>query len=92
MNDPHQELRDNLEQLHSEIQRSQPADETQRQHLESMQSDVRALLDTPGAVAPAHAQSVGQRLSESLEHFEITHPALSALIEQALNTLSNMGV
>jgi hypothetical protein len=34
---------------------------------------------------------VGERFTDSMAHFETTHPVLSSLIEQVLNTLSGAG-
>ncbi len=37
-------------------------------------------------------ESLGQRLSESLNHFSAVHPDLAAVINNILNTLSGSGV
>jgi Domain of unknown function (DUF4404) len=92
MTDQQDPLRDHLKKLEAELQRTQPADETQRQHLDALHSDVRSLLAKPEPLTPEDHQSLGQRLRASLQHFETTHPALSALIEQVLNTLSAAGI
>ena len=92
MSDQHGQLRDHLEQLDAELKRTEPANDTQRQHLEAMQGEVRAALDHPGEIPPEAHESLGQRFTESLQHFETTHPVLSSLIEQILNTLSGAGI
>jgi hypothetical protein len=92
MSDQPDPLREHLEKLEAELKRTQPADETQRQHLDALHSDVRGLLEKPGPLTPEDHQSTGQRLTTSLQHFETTHPALSAAIEQVLNTLSGAGI
>ena len=92
MSDQHDPLRDHLEKLDAELKRTQPADDTQRQHLDALHSDVRSLLEKPGPLTPEDHQSLGERMSTSLQHFESTHVALSALIEQVLSTLSSAGI
>ena len=80
MSDQPDPLRDHLEKLDAELQRSQAADEAQRQHLEALHSDVRSALAKPDPLTPEDHNSLGERLTTSLQHFETTHPALSALI------------
>jgi len=92
MSDPQDDLRNHLEKLEAELKRTEPADETQRQHLDALHGDVRSLLDKPEPLTPEDHQSLGERLRTSLQHFESTHTALSALIEQVLNTLSAAGI
>jgi len=92
MSDQQRQLREHLEQLDAELQRTQPADDAQRQQLEALHTDVRKLLDSGGPISPAAHPSAGERLTSSLQQFETTHPVLSSLIEQALNTLSSAGI
>jgi hypothetical protein len=92
MSDQQQELRARLEELDAELKRTQAADETQRDHLRAMQRDVQALLDRTGAAAQTGDPPTVHGLRAGLQHFEATHAVLSTLIEQVLNTLSNMGV
>ena len=92
MSDQQQELRARLEELDAELKRTQPADEAQREHLRAMQHDVQALLDRTGATAQAGDPPTVHGLRAGLQHFEATHPVLAALVEQVLNTLSNMGI
>jgi uncharacterized protein YukE len=92
MSDQNDQLRDHLEQLDAELKRTQAADDNQRQHLEAMQGQVQSVLASPGGASPEDHRSLQQRLTEGLQHFEATHQALTGLIEQALNTLSAMGI
>ena len=92
MSDQPRDLREHLEQLNAELQRTQPANDAQRQHLAALQAEVQALLNGPAELSAADDASVGARFSESLASFETTHPVLSSLIEQVLNTLSGAGI
>ena len=92
MSDQPRDLRAHLEQLNEELQRTQPANDAQRQHLAALQGEVQALLDGPAELSPDDPESVGERFSEGLAEFETTHPVLSSLIEQVLNTLSGAGI
>ena len=92
MSDQPRDLREHLERLQDELKRTQPANEDQRQHLASLQAEVQALLDGPAELSAQADPSVGERFNDSLVQFESTHPVLSSLIEQVLNTLSGAGI
>lgn len=92
MSDQKQQLQEILEQLNAELKRTQTADENQRQQLHALQRNVQSLLDRSGEAPEANDQPAAQSLRASLQHFEATHPVLATLIEQASNTLTNMGV
>ena len=92
MSDQPRDLREHLEHLNEELKRTQPANDAQRQHLAALQGEVQALLDGPAELSPEDHESAGERFSESLASFETTHPVLSSLIEQVLNTLSGAGI
>jgi predicted ribosome quality control (RQC) complex YloA/Tae2 family protein len=92
MSDQKRKLQETLEQLNAELKRTQTADETQRQQLHALQSNVQSLLERSGEAPWAHDQSVVPGLRASLQHFEATHPVVTSLIEQVVNTLTNMGI
>lgn len=92
MNDQQQQLQTMLEQLDAELKRTRTVDRNQRQRLRALQEDVRALLERSEQAAPdEHATNI-EGLQAGLRYFEATHPILSGLIEQVLNTLSGMGI
>ena len=92
MTDQNDQLRDHLEQLDAELKRTQPADDNQRQHLEAMQNGVQSALEQAGATTPEVHHTLREQLTEGLQHFEVSHVALTSLIEQVLNTLSGLGI
>jgi len=92
MSEEPRDLREHLEKLDAELKRTEPANDAQRQHLEALQGEVRAALDHPGEIPPEVHATLGQRVTESLQHFESTHTVLSSMLEQILNTLSGAGI
>ena len=87
-----QELRSLLEQVHAEIEHSDTVDEKERELLTHLAADIRDLLArTEGEENPAES-SVVNRLEESIDHFEVTHPDLTMLLAKLLETLSNAGI
>lgn len=86
------ELRELLVQLHDEIGKTQALDAQGTELLRDLEADIAALLERsgeePGVVRPQSTRG----LEDTLSHFEVSHPTLSALIEKLLEVLSNSGV
>ena len=91
MNDD--ELRQLLEELHQKIESTDSVDEKGRELLSHLSVDIRNLLERTGHEKQlrSNPREVG-RLQESIEYFEVTHPALTATLSQLLNTLNNAGI
>lgn len=91
MND--EELRQLLEDLHRKIEETDEVDEKGRQLLSHLSVDIRNLLERAGHEERLRGNSweIG-RLEESVRHFEVTHPNLTAALSQLLRILSNAGI
>jgi len=87
-----QTLNEKLRELHTELGRTEAVEEPTRALLQSLEQDIRTVLERSGEITPAHYQPLVQRLPGALEHFEIAHPSLAVLIQQLLDTLSQMGI
>jgi hypothetical protein len=81
-----------LEALHQELQKTTTLDDKGRDLLRDLDADIRALLGHSGPVPEEMQEPVMNRLQESLEHFEMTHPALTALLSDLMTSLSNVGI
>jgi hypothetical protein len=92
MGDQQRQLQAMLEQLDAEIKRTRTVGVNQRRQLLALQEDVRALLERSPEVVPNDHEPNIQGLRTSLQYFEASHPILSSLIEQVLNTLSSLGI
>jgi hypothetical protein len=87
------ELRELLEKLHDEIEETHSVDDRGRELLHHLDVDIRDLLDRLEDDGQETTDpSVIQSLEESIEHLEVSHPTLTALISQVLTTLSNAGI
>jgi len=82
-----QELDQLLEKLKNEIEGIQPDDEKGQALLRELSADIRDLLERAEA-----KQSMLQRLQAYIDHFEITHPELTAALSSLSNILSNAGI
>ncbi|HVP21772.1 MAG TPA: DUF4404 family protein [Anaerolineaceae bacterium] len=86
------ELRNLLEKLHGEIERTETIDDKGRALLDDLDSDIRALLSRSGRKPIKPQPSTVQRVEESIDYLEVTHPTLTSMLSQLLATLSNTGI
>jgi hypothetical protein len=85
-----QRLRQMLEQLHTELQRTPAADDRSRELLQRALGDIQNLLD---AKQPEkRAESIMERLRELVGTFEETHPALTEAVGRVVDALATMGI
>jgi cell division septum initiation protein DivIVA len=85
-----QEIDQLLEKLKNEIEGIQPDDEKGQELLRELSVDIRELLERAESKQPA--PSMMQRLETSIDHFEVTHPELTAALSSLSNILSNAGI
>jgi uncharacterized protein DUF4404 len=86
------QLREQLERLDAELKSIESVDDASREVLQRVQEDVQNLLLRSGTMAPPQEVSITARLRQGIQHFEVTHPNLVAMMEQVVNTLSEMGI
>ncbi len=86
-----QQLHQTLEQLHADLQHAQSVDDSERELLQNLAKDIQELLDRSEA-STQHYRSLGERLSAALLRFELSHPALTASIAQAVDGLNRIGI
>jgi hypothetical protein len=84
-------LREQLEQLHAELQRVDAPDENEKMMLQRLASDIQTLLERGGA-EPEHYRGLAGRLRESIAELEAAHPGTTLLMRQVIDQLSFMGI
>ncbi len=84
-------MRELLEQLHREIEGTQTVDPDERQLLRHLMQDVQDLLNRQGEELPAE-HPIGDRLRESMDTFEVSHPSLTLTMGRLLDILSQNGL
>ena len=87
-----QGLREKLEQLHTEMQRTKSVDEETRALLESLMADTRHLMEHEGEELTERHQTLNSRLEEAVARFEGTHPDLAYVMARVIDTLSGLGI
>ncbi len=88
----HQQLRERLAQLRTELEQTPADDATTRALLARLMQDVQDVLNHAADLPPHRYQSLAERLREARLQFEISHPQLTWTISQVIDTLSRMGL
>jgi hypothetical protein len=81
-----------LNQLHEEIKNTKAVDEKGTDLLRALETDIQSLLNRSGESQSLVRPSVVRNLQNALDHFEVTHPNLTAAISELLESLSNAGI
>jgi hypothetical protein len=89
MTDPN--LRELLEKLHRELEHTEVTDEAGRERLRHLQADIRDLLARSQEETETDEPML-ERLQDSIDHFETTHPQLTMMLSQMMTILSNAGI
>lgn len=86
-----QNLRELLEKLHQELEKTEAVDEKGNEMLRHLDADIRSLLKRSGAKAETD-ETMLERLQDTIDHFEVTHPRLTTMLSQMMRILSNAGI
>lgn len=86
------ELRDTLEKLHEELKQVDDLDDETRQKLQHLMGDIRSALEREEQPPREHYESLGDQLIDGIQRYEVTHPALTAAMQHALEILSRAGI
>jgi len=87
----HEKLRSDLEKLHGELKAITSLDEDEQKLLRQLESDIEGLLSrTDGNLQPDPDSQ--QRLTEALAQVEVSHPRVTLLMRQMVDSLAYLGV
>jgi hypothetical protein len=78
-----------LKQLRTELANTKAVDEQGRELLRALNADIRSLLESSEDDSD---DSLLERLQDSIDYFEATHPRLTSALSQLLNALNNAGI
>ena len=91
MTDP--TLRELLEQLHKELESTDTVDEQGNEMLRHLEADIHKLLKRSDTAAEVDAdETILERLQDTIDHFEATHPRLTTVLSEMMTILSNAGI
>lgn len=86
-----QNLREILENLQKELERTDVSDEAGRERLRHLKEDIRSLRERSGEQMETDEPML-ERFQDSIDHFETSHPDLTIMISQMMTILSNAGI
>ena len=90
MNAEYQHLKDSLKKLLAEIGKIESVDNQSREKLDRLASSVQLKLDHPQDAR--HHQDLIEHLDDAIDHFEVSHPDLTAIMNTIMMTLGNLGI
>lgn len=85
-----QKLNDALQELKSQIANLELGDAQAKQKLQSLVDSLEEKLRSPQDAIQHH--SLVEEVRDSVEHFEVEHPRITAILNDLMMTLSNMGI
>jgi hypothetical protein len=83
------ELERRLSELHAELARTQSVDSESRELLEHVRRDIESVLERSDE---SGQRSLRERLEGAIEHFETSHPVLTATMGRVMDQLANLGI
>jgi len=86
-----EQLNEQLEHLCAELRQADASDPQQRELLLTRARDIEQLLKQE-EIEPHHYRSLSERLNEDLAQLEASHPQITLLMRQAIDSLSYLGI
>jgi hypothetical protein len=80
-----------LEKIRAALRGVEGADEKERKLLQDLEQDIRGLSERKDRKIEAE-DSMLERLKDAIDHFEVEHPTLTAMISELSTILSNAGI
>ena len=86
-----QELREQLEELHAELQGVESLNDDERKLLRNLTRDIQEVLAREDEHTE-HYSGLGERLRETIAQLETSHPKITLLMRQIIDQLAFMGI
>jgi predicted transcriptional regulator len=87
---PADKLRSEIEKLHKELRSFAPDDHDSRDKLNELLGDLERKLERPDD--EEHHHSLMRIMKDTIAHIETEHPRATAILNDIMVTLSNMGI
>ena len=85
-----EELKKLKEELDAKIRQMDGLDDISREKLDKLMSFVEMKLQKPND--PEHLENLVEHLEDNIQHFGVTHPDLTTVMNNMLIILSNLGI
>ncbi|OGJ87109.1 MAG: hypothetical protein A2268_15485 [Candidatus Raymondbacteria bacterium RifOxyA12_full_50_37] len=87
-----QKYHESLKNLHQELGRITAAPPMSDKIRLELSAHVLDILEHPGEAPFVQHYKLMNSLQNAVRHFEVSHPALTASLNSAINTLNNLGI
>lgn len=84
-------LQTQLEQLHAELLHADALEPEHRAILQKLADDIEQLLKR-NEIRPHHYQRLNEKLREQIAQLEASHPQITLLMRQAIDSLAYLGI
>lgn len=86
------QLHETLEQLHGELQQIDAVDDSDRETLQKLMTDIEKLTKSRDTAHEHLYERLVEGLREGIERFEASHPRATMLMGQAADALAKIGI
>ena len=86
-----EELRTQLAKLHNELHQTHALDLQQRELLQTLADEIQALLKRD-EIQRHHYTSLSERLNDAVAKLEASHPQITLLMRQTIDSLAYLGI
>ena len=86
-----EKLHKSLKDLHEEVKNVEAGDEKSKDLLDTLATSIQRVIDNPEETTAEHQANLLENLKESVRYFEVSHPALTAIMNNIINTLKGIG-
>ena len=86
-----EEFRSQLEKLHNELHQTHALDMQQRELLQTLADEIQALLKRD-EIQRNHYTSLSERLNDAVAKLEASHPQITLLLRQTIDSLAYLGI
>ena len=86
-----EELRSQLEKLHNELHQSPALDLQQRELLQTLADEIQVVLKRD-EIQRHHYTTLSERLNDAVAELEASHPQITLLMRQTIDSLAYLGI
>ena len=86
-----EEFRSQLEKLHNELHQTHALDMQQRELLQTLADEIQVLLKRD-EIQRHHYTSLSERLNDAVAKLEASHPQITLLMRQTIDSLAYLGI
>ena len=86
-----EELHSQLAKLHNELHQTRDLDSQQRELLQTLADEIQALLKRD-EIQRHHYTGLSERLNDAVAELEASHPQITLLMRQTIDSLAYLGI